>query len=85
MKQDKMAPNTVKDSYKGVSGKNNYAVSGMHVNPIGEKASTAKITSAPARGSALEQMSDGSMNYLKHEDSKYASDVKKLKRTGYNY
>lgn len=81
---DKMAPNSVRDHMDGKT-KDNYAVHGMHVKPIGDVVETAKLSKAPMRGSALEQMSNGSMNYLQKEDATYASMVKKIKNHACKY
>ncbi len=54
---------------------------GFGVNPIGEYAATAKRHQAPGQGGALDMMSDGSMNYLSHNQRMHDRDVKKVRRS----
>jgi hypothetical protein len=82
---DAMAANAGMSDYssKGmhhVSTKSNYAVSGLSINPTGEYASTAHRKPAGDRMGALDQMSNGSMNYLAHEDAKFSHNVKRIRK-----
>lgn len=82
---DAMAANAGMSDYHSkaighTSIKDNYPISGLHINPIGEYASTAHRKAAGERMGALDQMSNGSMNYLAHEDAKFAHNVKRIKK-----
>ena len=82
---DAMAANAGMSDYTSkaighVSIKDNYPISGLDINPTGEYASTAKRKAAAERFGALDQMSNGSMNYLAHEDAKFAHNVKRVRK-----
>ena len=53
----------------------------MFGKETGDITNDAKITMAGQLETALEQMSDGSMDYLAENKSKHNSDVSKIKRT----
>jgi hypothetical protein len=57
----------------------------MNVNATGDYAETAKRQKAPMRAGALDQMSNGSMDYLSKQDGKFDKDVKKIRRTKCDY
>jgi len=59
--------------------------SGMHVKATGDYAETAKRSQAPMQNGALDPMSDGSMNYLAHNDKNFKKDVAKVRRSKCEY
>jgi len=87
---DAMAANAGMSDYssKGlrhVSTKSNYHVDGIGVKDVGEYAATAHRRPAAERMGALEQMSNGSMNYLSREDAKFAKNVKRIHNQALDY
>jgi len=86
---DRMAANAGMSDYNsksmmGATGDSKYAIPGLSIKPIGEQASTAHTTHAKMRGGALDQMTDGSMNYLSHQDKIYDYNVGKVRKHAIN-
>ena len=82
---DAMAANSGLSDYNsksmmGATGDSKYAIPGLSIKATGEQASTAHTAHAKSRGGALDQMTDGSMNYLSHQDKIYDYNVGKVKK-----
>lgn len=87
---DAMAANAGMSDYhsknlRGASSDNKYAIPGMDINPIGEYAETAKCVHARPRMGALDQMTNGSMDYLSHEDKKFEHNVSRIRKHKLNH
>ena len=64
----------------GMREQTGYKVSGLHIDGIGEQTTAAKTSHPKPQEYAAEQMSDGSMGYLKTKDEQASDDAKKIKR-----
>lgn len=82
---DAMAANAGYSDYNsksmmGATGDSKYAIPGLDINPIGEQAATAHTAHAKMRVGALDQMSNGSMNYLRHQDKIFDHNVGRIRK-----